>query len=145
MSYFYTLQDTAGDSPGKNDHGIQDTIEDDLTQHSAPSSQSATIKGNSNQDPKSRSKKQVSAVGAAIKELKELNRAINIPNLVEEECEAFGRHVAVQLKKLQSKHSILAQEEIQRVLTKYRLAGLSYDDPGLSPPPASDSLAHSMC
>lgn len=147
MSCLYALQDTAADSPGRNDHGIQSVIEDDSTQHSAHSSQSATIKGNLNPaEPmqKSKSRKQVGTVTAAIKELKELDKAINIPQLVDEECEAFGKHVAIQLKKLHPEHCILAQEDIQRVLTKYRLAGLSYDDSGLTPPPVSVSLAHSI-
>jgi hypothetical protein len=39
----------------------------------------------------------------------------------EDECDVFCRHVATQLKKLSSQQCVLAQEEIQKIITQSRL------------------------
>lgn len=50
----------------------------------------------------------------------------NICKVEEDEFDAFGKHVAQQLRKLSTEQGILAQEEIQRVITQCRLDDLSY-------------------
>lgn len=135
------MQNTAADTPGEDDCGARSDIGDSHIQYSA------NIKGNSNPAvsvQKKRSRKQVSEETAAIKKPKEQNEAKGNPDQVDDECEIFGKHVAVQLKILHPEHCILAQEDIQRVLTKYRLAGLSSNYSGSTPPPTSSS-PHSSC
>lgn len=44
----------------------------------------------------------------------------------EDEFDVFGKHVAKQLRKLSTEQGIVAQEEIQSVITKYRLNDLRY-------------------
>lgn len=42
----------------------------------------------------------------------------------EDEFDVFGKHITKQLRKLSSEQGIMAQKEIQSVITKYRLNDL---------------------
>ncbi|XP_050701038.1 uncharacterized protein LOC126987771 isoform X3 [Eriocheir sinensis] len=130
------LQDKAAKAPEWKDCGIQNDTESDSTL-SAHSPLPADINGNSNpvvSMQQEGSSKPISEIVAALKELKELNKAINNPKLVDDECETFGRHIAAQLKKLNPENCIMAQEDIQQVLTRYRRAELSSNNSGSAPP-----------
>lgn len=138
-----TFQGTEADRPEGDDHINETDIEEDSTQHPP---QSENTEGKSTpavSRQKTSSRKRISEVASAIKELKELNKTFNSTKQVDDECETFGKYVAVQLQKLHPEQCIMAQEEIQRVLTKYRLAALSYNNSGPSAPLASVSPAHS--
>lgn len=139
-----TQHDTPANIPWRADQGIELHVRDDSTQHFVHMPELANIKGNP--DPglsmkKTGAVKQLNEIAAAIKELKELNETIS--NRYVDECEAFGRHIAAQLKKLHPKHCILAQEDMQRVLTKYRLAELSNHNAEPTLPPSSVFLDQS--
>lgn len=71
-----------------------------------------------------------SEIQAAVNELKELNISLvnvsaPIPRELEDECDVFGRHVALQLKQLPPIDRIDATDEIQAILSKYRKSALS--------------------
>lgn len=134
MSHFCAFQGTAADRPEGDDHvNESDVGEGDSTQHPP---QSENTEGKSTPAvsmQKKSSRKRMTEVTAAIKELKELNKTINSPKQVDDECETFGKYVVVQLRKLHPEHCILAQKKIQRILTKYRLAALSSNNSGPTP------------
>ncbi|XP_066978153.1 uncharacterized protein [Macrobrachium rosenbergii] len=113
---------TGGESHAEDNLDLAFDMEGDGTQHSVDSQKSTNIRENSSPvDPIAikRPRKQITDV--------------------DEECETFGRHVAVQLKQLPTTQRILAQDELQKVLTRYRLAAIN-GGPAASPQPsASDN------
>ncbi|XP_066978156.1 uncharacterized protein [Macrobrachium rosenbergii] len=115
-------QVTGGESHAEDNLDLAFDMEGDGTQHSVDSQKSTNIRENSSPvDPIAikRPRKQITDV--------------------DEECETFGRHVAVQLKQLPTTQRILAQDELQKVLTRYRLAAIN-GGPAASPQPsASDN------
>lgn len=130
------LQDKDINSPEWKTHDTQNDTENDSTL-SAHSSVPADINGKSNpvlSMQHERSSKPITKIAAALKDLKELNKAISNPIVVDEECETFGRHIVAQLKKLNPENCIMAQEDIQQVLTKYRRVELSSNKSGSAPP-----------
>ncbi|XP_066978154.1 uncharacterized protein [Macrobrachium rosenbergii] len=116
------LEVTGGESHAEDNLDLAFDMEGDGTQHSVDSQKSTNIRENSSPvDPIAikRPRKQITDV--------------------DEECETFGRHVAVQLKQLPTTQRILAQDELQKVLTRYRLAAIN-GGPAASPQPsASDN------
>lgn len=131
------MQGTRADRPERDDHINETNIEGDSTQHPP---QPENTEGKSTPTvsrQKTSSSKRITEVTSAIKELKELNKTINSTKQVDDEYEIFGKYVAVQLRKLQPDQCILAQEEIQRILTKYRLAALSYNNSDPTSPPTT--------
>ncbi|XP_064108274.1 uncharacterized protein LOC135216735 [Macrobrachium nipponense] len=119
-------QVTGAESHG--DDNLAFDVEGDGTQHSVDSQKSTNIRENSSPVdpiPMKRPRRQITDVTAAAEGLIDPNKAINHPEQVDEECGTFGRHVAVQLKQLPTTQRILAQDEIQKVLTRYRLAAIN--------------------
>jgi hypothetical protein len=57
-------------------------------------------------------------VSATLAKLKSLNEKIHCPEENEDECDVFGRHIAKQLKKLSTEQCIIAQQDIQNLLTR---------------------------
>ncbi|CAG4939166.1 unnamed protein product [Colias eurytheme] len=64
-------------------------------------------------------------MAAMINDLKSVSNDVNM-SPSEEECDAdiFGKHVVAQLKKLSEEQSVIAQEEIQKILSKARLVDI---------------------
>ena len=60
---------------------------------------------------------------------------------VDDEFEIFGNHVASQLTKLPTSFRLLAQEEIQTSLTKYRISALSNQESLNNPSCSSPNLS----
>ncbi|XP_068234559.1 uncharacterized protein [Palaemon carinicauda] len=88
-----------------------------------------------------RPRKQTSELIPSINETKDLNRVCCNPRYIDDECEAFGRHVAVQLQQLPVTQRIYAQDEVQKILTRYRLAAIKADPvPSSTPPPVTDCI-----
>jgi hypothetical protein len=56
-----------------------------------------------------------------LRELKTLNETINRPEPEAHKCDVFPTHIARQLKQLNAASSILAQQDIQGVVTRYRM------------------------
>lgn len=69
-----------------------------------------------------------SEIQATVNELKELNSTLTMsvpsPRASEDECDIFGRYVAMQLKQLQPVDIIDATDEIQAILSRYRKKAL---------------------
>lgn len=63
-------------------------------------------------------------VSEAVREMKELSESINKADDPLDECDAFATHIARQLRKLSTPSCILAQSEIQNIVTKFRLKDL---------------------
>jgi len=63
-------------------------------------------------------------VSDTVRELKILNEKINRPEPETHECDVFGAHIARQLKQLNAASCILAQQDTQGVVTRYRMRGL---------------------
>lgn len=60
-----------------------------------------------------------------IKDIQNVSHSINnMPSDVESDCDIYGKHVASQLKKLSEEQCIIAQEEIQRIISKCRLVDI---------------------
>ena len=64
-------------------------------------------------------------VSDTVRELKTLNETINRPEPEAHECDVFAAHIARQLKQLNASSCILAQQDIQGVVTRYRCRLLS--------------------
>ncbi|VVC88310.1 unnamed protein product [Leptidea sinapis] len=79
----------------------------------------------SNEPKRPRSKRsKLSQMSEMIKDIKNVSHSINMPSDEENDCDIYGKHVASQLKKLSEEQRIIAQEEIQRIISKCRLAHL---------------------
>ncbi|XP_076034871.1 uncharacterized protein LOC143021336 [Oratosquilla oratoria] len=121
--------DTVAEGPVEDDRLSECDVKDDYsTQHYQHSPQSENVEGKSTKIvsvQKTTTRKRISEISSAIEELKELNRSINNPKQVNAECESFAKYVAVHLEKLSPENCILAQDEIHRILTKYRLAEIT--------------------
>jgi hypothetical protein len=63
-------------------------------------------------------------VSDTVRELKTLNEVINHSEPEAHECDVFAAHIARQLKQLNAASCILAQQDIQGVLTRYRMRDL---------------------
>jgi hypothetical protein len=78
-----------------------------------------------------------------------LNETINRPEPEAHECDVFAAHIARQLKQLNASSCILAQQDIQGVLTRYRMRDLLNEESGhfscQSPYPTSQSNYESSC
>ncbi|XP_045768034.1 uncharacterized protein LOC123869238 [Maniola jurtina] len=79
-----------------------------------------------NQPGPPRSKRsKISQMAAMIKDLKSVSNDVKMsPSEEESDADIFGKHVAAQLKKLSEEQSVIAQEEIQKILSKARLANI---------------------
>ncbi|XP_047516078.1 uncharacterized protein LOC125056822 [Pieris napi] len=74
--------------------------------------------------PRSKRSK-ISQMAAMIKDLKSMSNDVNMsPSEEESDADIFGKHVAAQLKKLSEEQYVIAQEEIQKILSKARLADI---------------------
>jgi hypothetical protein len=69
-------------------------------------------------------------VSDTVRELKSLNETINCPEPEAHECDAFATHIARQLKQLNAASCILAQQDIQGVVTRYRVRELLNEESG---------------
>jgi len=63
-------------------------------------------------------------------ELKTVNETINHPEPEAHECDVFATHIARQLKQLNAASCILAQQDIQGVVTQYRMRELLNEESG---------------
>lgn len=66
-------------------------------------------------------------MAAMIKDMKSVSQDINMspsPSMEETDFDIFGKHVAAQLKKLSEEQSVIAQSEIQKILSNCRLADI---------------------
>lgn len=79
-------------------------------------------------------KRRLQHLSEAVNELRVMNQVLTQPELTMGENETFGRYVALMLDKLPPRQAILAQSEIQTVLTRYRLANIPEPVSALSPP-----------
>ena len=69
-------------------------------------------------------------VSDTARELKTLNETINRPEPEAHECDVFASHIARQLKQLNIASCILAQQDIQGVVTRYRMRDLLNEESG---------------
>jgi hypothetical protein len=69
-------------------------------------------------------------VSDAVHELKTLNETINRPEPEAHECDVFATYIERQLKQLNAAACILAQEDIQGVVTWYRMTDLLKEESG---------------
>jgi len=69
-------------------------------------------------------------VSDTVRELKTLNETINRPEPEAHECDVFAAHIARQLKQLNAASCILAQQDIQGVVTRYRMRDLLNEESG---------------
>jgi len=69
-------------------------------------------------------------VSDTVRELKTLNETINHPEPEAHECDVFAAHIARQLKQLNAASCILAQQDIQGVVTRYRMRALLNEESG---------------
>ena len=65
-----------------------------------------------------------------VRELKTLNETINRPEPETHECDVFDARVARQLKHVNAASCILAQQDIQGVVTRYRMRDLLNEESG---------------
>jgi hypothetical protein len=63
-------------------------------------------------------------VSDTVRELKFLNETINRPEPETHECDVFAAHIARQLKHMNPASCILAQRDMQGVVTRYRMTDL---------------------
>jgi hypothetical protein len=63
-------------------------------------------------------------VSDTVRELKTLNETNSRPEPETHECDIFAAHIARQLKQLNAASCILAQQDIQGVVTQYRMRDL---------------------
>ena len=82
-------------------------------------------------------------VSDTVRELKTWSETINRPEPEAHECDVFAAHIARQLKQLNAAACILAQQDIQGVVTRYRMRDLLNEESGhfrcQSPYPTSQS------
>jgi hypothetical protein len=69
-------------------------------------------------------------VSDTVRELKTLNETINHPEPEANECDVFAAHIVRQLKQLNADSCILAQQDIQGVLTGYRMRDILKEESG---------------
>ena len=69
-------------------------------------------------------------VSDTVHELETLNETINHPEPEAHECDMFAAHIARQLKQLNAASCILAQQDIQGVVTRYRMRDLLNEESG---------------
>ena len=69
-------------------------------------------------------------VSDTVHELKTLNEMINRPEPETHECDVFDARVARQLKHVNAASCILAQQDIQGVVTRYRMRDLLNEESG---------------
>ena len=69
-------------------------------------------------------------VSDTVRELKTLNETINRSEPEAHECDVFAAHIARQLKQLNAASCILAQQDIQGVVTRYRMRDLLNEESG---------------
>jgi len=69
-------------------------------------------------------------VSDTVHELKTLNEMINRPEPETHEYDVFAAHIARQLKQLNAASCILAQQDIQGVVTRYRMRDLLNEECG---------------
>ena len=69
-------------------------------------------------------------VSDTVRELKTLNGMINRPEPEVHECDMFATHIARQLKQMNDASCILAQQDIQGVVTRYRMRDLLNEESG---------------
>jgi len=65
----------------------------------------------------------------AVKELRTVNQVLSQPDPLMHENKAFGSYVALALDKLPQREAIVAQNEIQNILTRYRLGLIAVPSP----------------
>jgi len=65
-------------------------------------------------------KRRLYDLSEAVKELRTVNQVLSQPDPRMQENEAFGSYVALALDKLPQREAIMAQNEIQNILTSYR-------------------------
>jgi hypothetical protein len=63
-------------------------------------------------------------VSDTVHALKTLNETISHPEPEANECNVFATHIARQLKQLNADSCIVAQQDIQGVVTRYRMRDL---------------------
>lgn len=118
-------------------------------QNHQPSSHSEV---NENGQPKG-TKRRLQKLTIAINELRKVNTILNQPEPSVQENVAFGTYVASVMNKLHPQQAILAQNEIQNILTRYRMDSATTtvlpnnvtinQRPVVSPQPQSPSSASS--
>ena len=69
-------------------------------------------------------------VSDTVRELKTLNETINRPEPETHECDVFAAHIARQLQQLNAACCILAQQDIQGVVTRYRMRDILKEESG---------------
>nr|CAH7742650.1 unnamed protein product [Callosobruchus chinensis] len=104
--------------------GDHDEINSDA-ENNSPTPELGLTTSNSNEPTRPRSKRsKLSQMSEMIKDMKNVTQNINMPSEEENDCDIYGKHVASQLKKLSERQFIIAQEEIQKIITKCRLADM---------------------
>lgn len=84
-----------------------------------------TVNSQSTQKRRKMTNIKVKDVSSCINNLQSLTTSINNIQPTEDEFNIFGQSVAIQLKKLPLAQAIAAQNEIQTLLTRYRLSNIS--------------------
>lgn len=105
--------------------GEEETIELITSQAATPASIGATsapLKTTPSAAPPP--KKKTKSLLNAVKDLKDLHAAINADEGEEDCFEAFGHCVATQLRKLSEERALLAQKDIQNILSDYGIQDL---------------------
>ena len=69
-------------------------------------------------------------VSDTVRELKTFNVTINLPEPEAHECDMFATHIARQLKQLNAASCIFAQQDIQGVVTRYKMRDLLNEESG---------------
>jgi hypothetical protein len=69
-------------------------------------------------------------VSGTVHELKTLNETISRPEPEADECDVFAAHIARQLTQLNAASCILAKQDIQGVVTLYRMRDLLNEESG---------------
>nr|CAI5827143.1 unnamed protein product [Callosobruchus analis] len=104
--------------------GDHDEINSDA-ENNSPTPELGLTTSNSNEPTRPRSKRsKLSQMSEMIKDMKNVTQNINMPSEEENDCDIYGKHVASQLKKLSERQFIIAQEEIQKIITTCRLADM---------------------
>lgn len=88
------------------------------------------VKANTNQGSTSKPKppkRRLQDLSYAVKELRNVSEILSHPHSTEseqDEIEVFGKYVSKTLNKLSAHDAVCAQQEIQSILTKYRLGSM---------------------
>lgn len=71
-------------------------------------------------------KRTLEVITDAVHELKNLNKKMSTPTtaIPEDECDAMGKHIAIQLRKLPPYDRVLANFDLQKILMDYRLRNM---------------------